>query len=238
LPPSKGLEVFYIRILFLFTLAAVLITSGCSTGLSHWRQDAVAIVDLVRIKGGETAFPDEYKSAEDSLAKGEALLRADEEEEADSYFHLAWTKGKVLKKGLDAERLRTAEAARLKEETEKSELKRQRLLREKQSPFAMEQPKSLHTAENVKKIESPRLSKDKPLPAYHTVMRNETLPQIAALADVYGDQMLWPLLYRANRDQIRDPAHIWPGQVLRIPRNLNNEEIAEARRYSQEKPLR
>jgi hypothetical protein len=232
------LEVFYIRSLFLFTLAVVLITSGCSTGLSHWRQDAVAIVDLVRIKGGETAFPDEFKSAGDSLSKGEALLQADEREEADSYFHLAWTKGKVLKKGLDAERLRMAEAARFKEESDKSELNSQRVLREKQSPFVMEQPKSLHTAENVKKIESPRLSKDKPLPAYHTVMRNETLPQIAALSDVYGDQMLWPLLYRANRDQIRDPAHIWPGQVLRIPRNLNNEEIAEARRYSQGKPLR
>jgi nucleoid-associated protein YgaU len=230
--------VFVIRRLSLMTFTAVLISSGCAQSSSHWRQDAMAIIDLVRIKGGETAFPDEFKSAEDSLAKGEALLRADEEEEADSYFQLAWTKGKVLKKGLDAEKLRTTEVARLKEETEKSELKRQRLLREKQSPFAMEQPRSLHTAENVKKIESPRVSKDKPLPAYHTVMRNETLPQIAALADVYGDQMLWPLLYRANRDQIRDPAHIWPGQVLRIPRNLNNEEIAEARRYSQEKPLR
>jgi nucleoid-associated protein YgaU len=232
------LEVFYSRSLFLFTLAAVLITSGCSTGFSHWRQDAVAIVDLVRIKGAETVFPDEFKSAEDSLAKGEALLHADEREDADSYFQLAWTKGKLLEDGLDAERLRMAEAARLKEESEKSELDRQRLLREKQSPVLMEQPSSFHTAENVKKIESHRLSKDKSLPAYHTVMRNETLPKIAALSDVYGDQMLWPLLYRANRDQIRDPAHIWPGQVLRIPRNLNNEEIAEARRYSQEKPLR
>jgi len=230
--------VFVIRRLFLFTLTAALMTCGCSQTSSHWRQDAVAIVDLVRIKGAETAFPDEFKSAEDSLAKGEALLRADEEEEADSYFHRAWTKGKLLEKGLAADRLRMAEAARLKEESEKSELKRQRLQREKQSPFAMEQPRTTHTAENVKKIETPRLMKDKPLPAYHTVMRNETLPQIAALSDVYGDQMLWPLLYRANRDQIRDPAHIWPGQVLRIPRNLNNEEIAEARRYSQEKPLR
>lgn len=229
---------FYIRSIFLFTLAAVLITSGCSTGLSHWRQDAVAIVDLVRIKGGETAFPDEFKSAEDSLAKGEALLQADEREEADSYFHLAWTKGKLLENGLDEERLRMAEAAKLNEEREKSELKRQRLVLDKHSPFTMEQPRTTHTPENVKKTESLRLNKDKPLPAYHTVMRNETLPQIAALPDVYGDQMLWPLLYRANRDQIRDPAHIWPGQVLRIPRNLNNEEIAEARRYSQGKPLR
>jgi nucleoid-associated protein YgaU len=69
-------------------------------------------------------------------------------------------------------------------------------------------------------------------------MRGETLPQIAAQSDVYNDLTVWPLLYRANRDQIRDPGHIWPGQVLRIPRNLSREEIAEARRYSQDKPLR
>jgi nucleoid-associated protein YgaU len=230
--------VFVIRRLSLMTFTAALMASGCSQTSSHWRQDAVAIVDLVRMEGAENAFPDEFKSAGDSLSKGEALLKAEKEEEADSYFHLAWTKGKLLEKGLDAERLRMAEAARVKEGSEKSGLERQRLLREKQSPDLKEQPRLFHTAENVKKIESPRPSKDKPLPAYHTVMRGETLPQIAALSDVYGDQMLWPLLYRANRDQIRDPAHIWPGQVLRIPRNLNNEEIAEARRYSQEKPLR
>ena len=229
---------FVIRRLFLITLTSALITSGCSSNLSHWRQDAISIVDLVRIKGADTIFPDEFKSAGETLARGEALLQADESEEADRYFHLAWTKGKVLEKGLDAEKLRMAEAARLKEETKKRELIRQRLLREKQNPILMEQLRTAHPSENGKNIESPRQSKDKPLPAYHTVMRGETLPQIAAQSDVYGDQMLWPLLYRANRDQIRDPAHIWPGQVLRIPRNLNSEDISEARRYSQEKPLR
>jgi hypothetical protein len=230
--------VFVIRRLFLMTLIAALITSGCSHSKSHWRQDAVAIVDLVRIKGGETAFPDEFKSTRDSLAKGEALLQAGEGGEADSIFHLAWTKGKVLEKQLDAERLPVAETARLNGESEKSELKRLSLLRDKRSPSAIEQPRTIHTAGNVKKAESPRVSREKALPVYHTVARGETLPLIAALADVYGDQMLWPLLYRANRDQIRDPAHIWPGQILRIPRNLSNEEIDEARRYSQEKPLR
>ena len=229
---------FDIRCIFLMTLTAALITSGCSKTISHWRQDAKAVVDQIRVMGGDTVFPDEFRNTSDTLARGEALLRADEGEEADIYFHLAWTKGKVLEKGLDAERLYIAECARLKEEAGKSELKSRRLLRERQNTLLSEQPRTAHPAENGKKVYTPRQGMDKQLPAYHSVVRGETLPQIAGHSDVYGDQMLWPLLYRANRDQIRDPAHIWPGQLIRIPRNLNSEEIGEARRYSQEKPLR
>jgi nucleoid-associated protein YgaU len=32
-----------------------------------------------------------------------------------------------------------------------------------------------------------------------------------------GDPTLWPLLYRANRDQIKDPSLLYPGQRLTIP---------------------
>ena len=198
----------------------------------------MAVIDLVRIKGADTIFPDEFRSTADTLARGEALLQSDEGEEADDYFQLAWTKAKVLEKDLDAEKLRMAEVAMLKGEDEKNELKHQNLQRKVNSPILMEQPRTAHSNAKGKKVESPRQNKDKPLPAYHTVLRGETLPEIAAQTDVYGDMMLWPLLYRANRDQIRDPAHIWPGQVLRIPRDLNSEDIGEARRYSQGKPLR
>ena len=32
-----------------------------------------------------------------------------------------------------------------------------------------------------------------------------------------GDAALWPLLYRANRDRIKDPARVYPGQRLSVP---------------------
>lgn len=171
---------------------------------------------------------------------GDALLLEDESEEADNYFHLAWTKGKILEMNLAAEKLLLSETARLKSEAEERERQRERqkVLQEEQRRLMQENTQAAESAAHEKKIERPRSSKEKPLPVYHTVMRGETLPQIAAQSDVYNDLTLWPLLYRANRDQIRDPGHIWPGQVLRIPRNLSREEIAEARRYSQEKPLR
>lgn len=49
----------------------------------------------------------------------------------------------------------------------------------------------------------------------HEVRPGETLTRIAALT--LGDAALWPALYRANRDQIRDPARLYPGQKLAIP---------------------
>jgi nucleoid-associated protein YgaU len=64
--------------------------------------------------------------------------------------------------------------------------------------------------------------------AHYTVAGNETLWLIAARQEVYGDPLLWPLLYRANRDQIRDPRQIHAGQVLDIPRNISASDRQDA----------
>ncbi len=50
---------------------------------------------------------------------------------------------------------------------------------------------------------------------FHDVRVGDTLATIAART--LGDPWLWPALYRANRDQIRDPARLHPGQRLEIP---------------------
>lgn len=60
------------------------------------------------------------------------------------------------------------------------------------------------------------------------VENGETLWTIAGQPRVYDDPLLWPLLYKANRDQIRDPQQIYSGQVLTIPRDLSSADIEEA----------
>ena len=65
--------------------------------------------------------------------------------------------------------------------------------------------------------------------ALHEVRPGETLTMIAALT--LGDAALWPALYRANRDQIRDPARLYPGQKLEIPA-LSPAEREELRRQA------
>jgi len=49
----------------------------------------------------------------------------------------------------------------------------------------------------------------------YVVKRGQTLSLIAS--DVLGDPELWPAIYRANRDQIKDPTILHVGQRLAIP---------------------
>ncbi len=49
----------------------------------------------------------------------------------------------------------------------------------------------------------------------HVVQPGETLWQIAAALS--GNPHRWPELYRANRDQIKDPSLLYPGQRLASP---------------------
>ncbi len=61
----------------------------------------------------------------------------------------------------------------------------------------------------------------------HTVRDGETLWHIAG--ETVGDPTLWPALYLANRDQIKDPSRVYPGQQLAIP-EIDPERAAELRR--------
>ncbi len=70
---------------------------------------------------------------------------------------------------------------------------------------------------------------DPPETIEHVVRPGETLWSIAAQAQVYGDPYLWPVIYKFNRDQIKDPARIYPNQRLQIPVRLNAEARSSAR---------
>lgn len=195
-------------------------------------------LDKARQEGADKMLPAEFRSMEDALLKGESLLLKEDVEHADEYFRLALLKGNLLETDLAAEKQHLAEEARQKAEEEQREQARLKALQEEEQRRQAEEKERLAQIQAEKERRKKEKERPLPLPTHHTVKRGETLPLIAALPEVYNDPALWPLLYRANRDQIRDPKRIWPGQVLRIPRNLSREDIAEARRYGQEKPLR
>jgi nucleoid-associated protein YgaU len=62
----------------------------------------------------------------------------------------------------------------------------------------------------------------------HRVQDGETLSSIAAIH--FGNPHLWPALYRANRDQIRDPSRLYPGQTLSIPPSSSTLASGKGRR--------
>jgi nucleoid-associated protein YgaU len=49
----------------------------------------------------------------------------------------------------------------------------------------------------------------------YVVVSGDSLSKIAKRE--YGDAQKWPQIYEANRDIIKDPDLIYPGQILRLP---------------------
>lgn len=49
----------------------------------------------------------------------------------------------------------------------------------------------------------------------YTVVKGDSLSKIAKR--LYGDAQQWRKIYEANKDQIKDPDLIHPGQTFRIP---------------------
>jgi hypothetical protein len=62
-----------------------------------------------------------------------------------------------------------------------------------------------------------------------TVASGDTLWKIAERKDVYGSGWLYPLIYKANKDLIKDPNQLEAGLKLVIPRNVSTveEEVAK-----------
>lgn len=65
-------------------------------------------------------------------------------------------------------------------------------------------------------------------PERYAVQRGDTLWGISAREQIYRDPFMWPLIYKANSQQIRDPDVIFPKQIFVIPRNYTPAEAAAA----------
>lgn len=208
--------------------------AACSAQVPTWRSKAAPIVEELGRREAPALFPQEYRSLLETFEHGEALYHVRKDDRgADIYYLLAFKKAEKLQ--ADVTRIknqRTAEkqqhiaelAAKAAEEQIMRDAAEAELrLRAQQSARIAEAAQSAH-----KKNKDPQL----PLTTSYTVRRGETLPQISARSEIYNDSSLWPLIYRANRDQIRDPKRLWPGQVFVIPRNFSRTEADEARRYS------
>ena len=63
--------------------------------------------------------------------------------------------------------------------------------------------------------EPPRAAPSQPQARTYVVQSGDSLSKIAQRH--YGDANEWPKIFEANRDQIKDPDLIHPGQTLKIP---------------------
>lgn len=222
------------RILLLIIIGGALL-AGCAPKTSLLLDDSRLLVEQVRVTGVQEYFPAQFHDLILTFDQGEDLYLKGEVAAADEYFRFAITKATLLESALVEEVKRREEVVRIEAERKakaeielklKIEQERARALAEalaaaRKAAAAKEASRKAEAelAESRRRAERAKFEREHNLPTRHTVKRGETLPQIAALPEVYADASLWPLLYRANRDQIRDPKVLWPGQQLKIPRN-------------------
>lgn len=72
--------------------------------------------------------------------------------------------------------------------------------------------------------------------SHYTVVDHDTLWGIAGKSDIYSDNFQWPLIFKANRDAIKDPDLIFPQQDFLIQKGLTSEEISHARDLAMKTP--
>jgi len=62
----------------------------------------------------------------------------------------------------------------------------------------------------------------------YEVVRGDNLWAISGKPSVYADPYQWPLIYKANSDQIKDADLIYPGQVLTVDTAPSSSEVDAA----------
>ena len=67
---------------------------------------------------------------------------------------------------------------------------------------------------------------DQPAVISYKVVKGDHLWGIAGKQAHYGNSFAWPIIYKANRDQIKNPDLIYPDQVFKVP-PLTEEEKAK-----------
>lgn len=107
---------------------------------------------------------------------------------------------------------------------------------------------STEPAKEAPKEEKPAAAEVKPAPApapepvapkevrkpddTYNVVRGDHLWGISSKPAIYGNPYQWPLIYKANRDKIKDADLIYPGQVFTINRNASGADIDAAVKHA------
>jgi nucleoid-associated protein YgaU len=164
--------------------------------------------------------PEEYQAAFAALEDGRNLIAA--RDFPASQASLAFARQHALRAYAMTEMAKAREAAEAEARRLAAEAEARRLAAE---------------AEARRKAEEARKAAEARIFTSYRVSSGDTLASIAALPGVYGDPLLWPLLYQGNRDQIKDPTQIHIGQVLRIPRGLMASDYEMARQRAREAGL-
>jgi nucleoid-associated protein YgaU len=184
--------------------------------------------DLVQLKKYIT---DVSAIAEKSLAKAESAFKSEKyteaKQEAEMSLQLSKELPKLLEKKISEESKKSSEAIEMEKISKHARAMVEEARKEADAIIAKAQREAAETRARML---------EKWFPASYKVSKGDKLRIIAGRKEIYNDPYQWPLLYKANRDQIRDPHMLFVGQQLVIPRTVTIEEVREARRQAGAQP--
>ncbi len=218
-----------LRCLIFITLAVLL--CSCAKPPHQELEAAEYMIGKAYSMQADEFAPSEYQAARTALDDGrEAIQQSDYNDARDS---LKFAVQHAERAVVVTEEVKARREAEAKERAAAEEAARQAA-----------QLANLAEKEKVTKPEVPKPTqpKKKPKPKItpannYNVGNGETLWTISAQPEVYNEGLLWPLLYQANRDQIKDPRQIFPGQTLSIRRDMNQAELDDARQRARESDI-
>jgi nucleoid-associated protein YgaU len=221
---------------YLLLIAALFLSlSGCAKPPEKTLTDARSSVARAYAAGAAQYAPGEYQLAKSALEGAETQIEDKQYAKASRTLELARrysTEALRLttekKQQLALEEQKLAEQKRLAEAEKRRELARKAAEKERLA----KKKRALRKAKPVPAAAPKKVAPvvEKPVLVDKVeVQAGENLATIAAKEQVYQDALLWPLIYKANRDQIKKPDEIFSGQILMIPRDKTAEEIEAAR---------
>jgi nucleoid-associated protein YgaU len=77
---------------------------------------------------------------------------------------------------------------------------------------------------------------EEPQEINYSVVKGDHLWKIAGMKQHYGNSFAWPVIYQANRDQIKNPDLIYPKQTFKIPKLTEEEKSKYEKLRSNYKP--
>jgi len=213
-------------------ILVVLVLAGCGPRVSQRVEESRAAVEVARAAGAPSRSPEEFQAAESTLKESQALLAAGDAASLSKAEYRAALATVMAKSALTTARLSTnlekvqAEAQAAKQEAERARAETDRLqpqVRTVEETARGAQARAERVEAQVAELKRQVAAAATPAPSLATytryvVKKGDTLPEIAARPEIYGDASQWRRIYEANQDIIGRDHKVKTGQVLMIPK--------------------
>lgn len=186
-----------------------------------------ALVTMDKVKAASDASEAEQaramKEAESAIASAKESLKAAEDAQAPQYAAATYQQAK---NALDeAEQLMQSSPCNYYKARDAAKRSMDLAMRAKSEAEA--EIARIKAEEERKRLEAEAALRAKPLS--YTVQKNDCLWKISAQEKIYANPFLWPLIWDANRDLIKDhPDLIYPNWTFKINRNYTPEDAKKA----------